>query len=103
MKKLIVTVSDLHGKDSWKDIVNLTPDADLWLFLGDYFDSFDTPYGKQESNFLDICQFKRDNMDKVVLLEGNHDSVNYIGNGRYSGYQETYAPLIRKMPKIFYK
>lgn len=91
-----IVLSDSHGKDVWKEIVNANPKADKIVFLGDYFDSFDIPYAKQEANFLDICTFKRDNMDKVVLLRGNHDH-HYLINAKYSGYQEEYAPLIRRM------
>ena len=39
MKKVIV-LGDTHGRDIWKKIVEANPDADLFIFIGDYFDSF---------------------------------------------------------------
>ena len=66
----IVVISDVHGRDLWKKQVE--EEADLYIFLGDYFDSFDIPHEIQISNFLDIKKFYEDNKDKVILLAGNH-------------------------------
>ena len=66
----IVVISDIHGRDLWKKQVE--EEADLYIFLGDYFDSFNIPHEIQISNFLDIKKFYEDNKDKVVLLAGNH-------------------------------
>lgn len=41
--------------------------------MGDYLDSFDKTNEEIMNNFLDIIQFKEDNMDKVILLLGNHE------------------------------
>lgn len=82
MKK-IIAIGDIHGRDTWKQIVNDNPDADRIIFMGDYFDP---PSSKRHlgndgeaeyRNFMDIIKYKIENMDKVVLLIGNHD-YHYI-------------------------
>lgn len=93
----IVQISDIHGRDEWKTIVK-NEKADLWIFTGDYFDSFDIPAEKQIANFQDIMQFKRDNADKVVCLLGNH-CFHYLRgvHETYSGYQGAYAHIIQAL------
>lgn len=68
----VVTFGDLHGKDSWKKI---NPDEyDKIVFLADYVDDFLPTTNEQiYSNLMDIIEFKKKNMDKVILLIGNHD------------------------------
>jgi predicted phosphodiesterase len=95
--KLIV-LGDTHGREEWKQIVEQEADADKIVFLGDYWDSFDIPFAKQRENFLEICQYKIQHPDKVVLLLGNHD-FHYTRTGRvmdeeYSGFQSKYQYLI---------
>ena len=94
----IITISDLHGKDVWKDI---NPDNyDKIIFLGDYVDApyrkitdaayIDTigsrvmvneTHGKTGGeiiyNLKEIIEFKDKYPDKVELLLGNHD-VPYV-------------------------
>lgn len=84
----ILGIGDIHGRSDWKKILDQEKDYDKVVFIGDYFDSFDIPGLTQISNFKDILKFKSDNLDKVVLLIGNHD-YHYLGgvNERYSGYQ----------------
>ncbi len=43
-------IGDLHGRDCWKWIVE-TEKADRYVFIGDYFDSFDIPGLLQMHNF----------------------------------------------------
>ena len=93
----LIALGDTHGRLVWKDIVK--QDFDLLVFIGDYFDSFDIPFEQQLNNFLDICQYKRDNMDKVILLTGNHD-FHYTPTAMdhqdiYSGFQHRNAWPIR--------
>ncbi len=84
----IIGIGDIHGSNSWKDILNQEKNFDKVVFIGDYFDSFHINGMDQISNFKDILKFKRDNFDKVVLLIGNHDYHYLSGiNERYSGYQ----------------
>lgn len=83
----IITIGDVHGRDKWKEIVK--QEADKYIFIGDYFDSWTETAYSQIDNFKEILQFKKDNFDKVILLCGNHD-YHYLGysDDRYSGYQE---------------
>lgn len=75
---MIAIIPDVHGRNFWKNITSNEEIAkyEKIIFLGDYLD----PYGyemitKQAAidNFNEIIQFKLDNMDKVILLLGNHD------------------------------
>lgn len=97
----IVALGDTHGRLNWKDIVAKETDADKIVFIGDYFDTHDDVTPEQQiNNFIDIVDYKRANMDKVVLLIGNHD-FHYMGfiNETYSGYQYSAAPRIREVLK----
>ncbi len=75
MKNLIIP--DVHGRTFWKDAINKhLSDVDKIIFLGDYLD----PYSWEKINRLDaiksfkeIVDFKKENMDKLILLLGNHD------------------------------
>jgi hypothetical protein len=92
-----VILGDAHGRDLWKQIVEVESDADRIIFLGDYFDSFDLPGVVQLQNFLDIIEFKKNSDKEVVLLFGNHDyhyMPGYTGLG-YSGYQHGLAYQFR--------
>ena len=84
----IVCCGDIHGRNSWKKIVEANPDADLFVFIGDYFDSFDVTPVIQKHNFKEILDFKRANPTKVILLIGNHDFHYLRGSvNQYTGYQ----------------
>ena len=84
----IVTIGDIHGRHIWKKIVQANPDADLFVFVGDYFDSVDVSPVIQKHNFKEILDFKRQNPSKVILLIGNHDFHYLRGSvNQYTGYQ----------------
>jgi predicted phosphodiesterase len=89
MKKITI-IGDLHGRDIWKRIVDENPDSDLYIFVGDYFDSFDIDILTQMHNFKDIIAFRKDNPDKVITLLGNHD-FHYTSSciGSYSGFNHS--------------
>lgn len=91
----IIALGDTHGRDTWKAIVAKEEDADKIVFIGDYFDSFGIKPHKQIENFKEILEFKRKNLDKVVLLIGNHDFhyMKWAGE-TYSGYNEMFASEI---------
>lgn len=79
MSKRILVVPDIHGETFWKEPVQKYIDqVDRIVFLGDYLDPYPEE-GKDYSpqglfdNLMDIIDLKRANMDKVVLLKGNHD------------------------------
>lgn len=96
----IVALGDTHGRNKWKEIVVENKDADMIVFIGDYFDAKDGGYSanRQIENFKEIVQFKRDNPNKVVLLIGNHD-FHYLNgvNEEYSSYQFGYAKDINSV------
>lgn len=86
----IVALGDTHGRDKWKDIVaKELESSDKIVFIGDYFDThYDETPEEQLSNFNEIIEYKKANMDKVILLIGNHDFHYLSGiNESYSGFQ----------------
>jgi hypothetical protein len=86
----IVCLGDTHGRIHWKNIVAKETDADKIVFIGDYFDThYDVSVDQQIQNFIDILNFKKENVDKVILLIGNHD-FHYLKGAQetYSGYQK---------------
>lgn len=89
----IVAIGDIHGRNLWEKILEKEKDADRFVFIGDYFDSFSIPAAQQIENFRKIVDFKRKYPDSVVLLIGNHD-FHYMPEAdtdRYSGYNDYYA------------
>ena len=92
-----VIIGDIHGRDAWKQIINQEQDADRFIFVGDYFDSFDIPGLIQCQNFQDIIEFKNTTDKEVILLIGNHDYHYFpeIGENGCSGYQTRMAPTIQ--------
>jgi len=87
----IISVGDIHGKDYWK-IIDLKK-YDKIIFVGDYVDAFDIGNIDMKQNLLDIIQLKKDYIDKVVLLIGNHDIQYSLGYPEYgcSGYRPEMA------------
>jgi predicted phosphodiesterase len=93
-----VIIGDIHGHDSWKQVVAQEQDADRFIFVGDYFDSFTLPGLTQCENFQDLIEFKTTTLyHDVVLLIGNHDYHYFpeIGDSNTSGYQARMAPTIQ--------
>ena len=96
--KKIIVIGDIHGRDDWNKIVDDNPDADLFVFLGDYVSTHDGISQEQQlNNLFDILQFKEDNPDKVILLRGNHD-IQHLGYywAECSGY---FSKVGREMSK----
>ena len=93
----IVAIGDIHGRDYWKQIIEQEQDADIFVFVGDYFDSFTIKGPDQINNFLDIIEFKKSSNASVILLIGNHDYHYYPGieDSGTSGYQTLMAPSIK--------
>lgn len=85
----IIALGDTHGRTNWKSIVR-NNDSDKVVFIGDYFDTHeDASADQQISNFKEIIAYKKANIDKVILLVGNHDYHYMRGAGEhYSGFQE---------------
>lgn len=84
LKKVII--GDIHGLDTWKEIVEREGLDVLYMFLGDYVDSFDVPVPDQVTNLLEIVQFKKEHPDNVVLILGNHDFHYLNTSSKYSGW-----------------
>ena len=85
----IIALGDTHGRTNWKQIIS-NEKFDKVVFMGDYFDTYeDISPEQQKENFKDIIAYKKANMNKVVLLFGNHD-FHYLRNinETYSGYQQ---------------
>jgi predicted phosphodiesterase len=92
-------IGDVHGRDQWKQIVAQESNADRFVFLGDYFDSFDISGVEQMHNFKEIVEFKETSGKEVILLIGNHDYHYFpeIGESSTSGYQTRMAPSIQQL------
>ena len=91
-------LGDLHGLNTWKQFTIENPDMGMWIFLGDYLDSYSHKDEQIINNFLDIIQFKKDNPDKVILLLGNHE-ISYFENQMCSGYRVGMAPIVNSIYK----
>ena len=75
---------DIHGRVFWKYSIEHKDEFDKIIFLGDYLDAYSPDLLlKEEDNFKEIIQFKKDNSDKVILLLGNHD-CSYINDKIYT-------------------
>jgi 3',5'-cyclic AMP phosphodiesterase CpdA len=100
----IICISDLHGRDVWKQI---KPDHfDKIIFLGDYLDSYTYPDQQIIENFTDIIAFTKQYPDKVVLLLGNHDiQYKYYPHYRCSGFrgniQSRLTDIFFHNPRLF--
>ena len=94
-----VIIGDIHGHDSWKQIIEQEQDADRFIFVGDYFDSFTVSGVVQIHNFKEIIEFKANSGKEVIMLIGNHDYHYFpeIGDSNTSGYQSTLAPSIKQV------
>ena len=90
---------DIHGEDLWKRVVAQESDADAFVFVGDYFDSFVVPGLMQMHNFKEIVEFKESSPSSVSMLIGNHDFHYFpeIGECGTSGFQRRLFPAISKL------
>lgn len=96
----IVFIGDIHGRGSWEKIINSEQDSDKFVIMGDYFDAYEsniTPR-MQIDNFSEILDYKKNNLDDIVLLFGNHD-FHYLKNvrERYSRYINSHNIEISKL------
>ena len=75
---------DIHGRVFWKYSIEHKDEFDKIIFLGDYLDAYSPDLLiNEKDNFKEIIQFKKDNLDKVILLLGNHD-CSYINDKIYT-------------------
>ena len=83
----VLVLGDTHGRSNWKQAIDLHPDVDKIIFMGDYFDSFNISGVEQVHNFKEIIEFKESTDKEVVMLIGNHDH-HYLDVGEtYSGFK----------------
>ena len=75
MSKMLI-IPDVHGRDFWRSACEDINAYDHVVFLGDYLD----PYQQEgididdaEQGLRDIIELKKNNLEKVTLLLGNHD------------------------------
>jgi hypothetical protein len=74
-------IGDLHGRTCWKDLIR---EGAINIFMGDYLDARESEYfDTQETNFLELLQYKKEHPDTVKLLLANHD-LPYLYLGRYN-------------------
>lgn len=86
----IVAFGDLHGRSVFKLIIAQNPDADVFICMGDEFDSFEFNCLEQMVNFQELMEYKEKMGDKLICLIGNH-TLHYfpeIGDSGTSGYQK---------------
>ena len=78
----ILTIGDLHGRTNWfkfadismvYDKPNLPLDYDMYIWTGDYCDSFTESNMNILDNLKKLVEFKTNYPDNVILLLGNHD------------------------------
>lgn len=73
----ILIIPDVHGRTFWRQSIELIDTVDKIIFLGDYLDPYPNIDGifphEALIEFKDILEFKKNNLDKVILLLGNHD------------------------------
>jgi hypothetical protein len=86
----IAAIPDPHGTHHWEKIISRIDEFDKIVFLGDYVDNWHNKWPDQIDNFEKIIQFKKDNLEKVELLWGNHDTSYYL-HEHCSGYQPHHA------------
>ena len=89
----IIVIGDVHGRTTWRNILELESDYDKVVFLGDYFDSFNKTINEQEKEFNDIMNLD-DN--KTIRLLGNHDYHYMVDGCCYSGFNKSTKFLIQK-------
>jgi len=115
MAQRIMTIGDVHGRDTWKFMTHgssyefeqwaimvdngADPEEEMFkddypyfgvdkiVFIGDYVDSFTISNVVIKKNLEDIILFKKSMPDKVVLLWGNHDVQYFIPNQICSGFR----------------
>lgn len=95
----ILAIGDLHGRPYNKYLTNIEK-YDKIIFLGDYVDSFYLSDIEIIDNLKKLIQFKKDNLNKVELLIGNHD-FQYMGYLRQadhcSGFRYSYSAELYKI------
>ena len=101
-KKRYLVIGDIHGRTIWKNIIE-KENPDITIFLGDYVTSHDNiPISEQITNLEEILKYKESNIDKVILLRGNHD-LQFLGYywAECSGYNPELAKYMLSIKDRF--
>lgn len=88
MSKILV-IPDVHGRTFWRKAKEEINNVDKVVFLGDYLDPYFFEGITRENaieEFKEIIKFKKENLDKVILLLGNHDCAYCFDFGSASRY-----------------
>lgn len=75
MSKIII-VPDVHGRTFWRLAKEKINEVDQVVFLGDYLDPYPVEGispKKAIEELKKIIDFKKEFLEKVILLIGNHD------------------------------
>lgn len=93
----ILVNPDIHGRTFWKEYIDKLDEFDKIIFLGDYLDPYDFEHISVKDsidNFKNIIEFKQNNMDKVILLLGNHDMPYYSSTYyKFSYYHSRHSKM----------
>lgn len=97
MKNELLIIPDVHGRDFWRKAIEKEGnEVEKIIFLGDYLDPYYFDVIKQDKmmeGFRDILQLKREEPEKVILLEGNHDAhYHFLDEWRHNGRGSRFDP-----------
>ncbi len=101
----VLVIPDIHGLSTWRQVLKAHPKVDQIVFLGDYFDSFDSfdiAHTEQLANFQQILAAKLAEPLRITLLVGNHDYQYFdFVHEHYSGYNYALQrALVRKLDPL---
>lgn len=93
----IGVISDLHGSDAWKLLVERAQDLELdqIVFMGDYIDDFDGSDREHIANLRAVMDLEIPGVE-IIRLIGNHDAQYFLNQHfpKCSGYRESYAAAV---------
>ena len=101
-KRKLLIIPDVHGRKFWeKPVEEYLPKVDKVIFLGDYVDPYPREgiSGEESIEVLKkILELKKNNLEKVILLKGNHD-YQYINDkaGRSDRYDYNNSGILKKL------
>jgi len=95
LKGKILIIPDIHQCIKFADtVLKKADEVDHIVFLGDYFDCFETPDGKNYVGIPSMCEWLVDTKkklgDKATWLIGNHD-LAYLANWGKRGRDTFYS------------
>ena len=99
IERKLLAVGDLHTKFHILDrVIEKSEDYDRVIFLGDYVDEWNVCPEASYNLLSRLIEFKKANMDKVVLCLGNHCLSEWQGGiFRCSGYNEITHQLVKEL------